>query len=230
MGITARLCPFTPSCVQRFLISSPDLEIDASFSPITPFCVQRFRISGQDLRIDAAEKSSACSGRSGNEVRVRFYSSLPQRRMVPPVVVVAATRSASDSILRFREGEWFRLQQSSRLRRIACLPQSRWVQAGTGCHEGGIILSKKPPEWRLSPPYQCSASESNLLCRNNVLRPKLIFVASMKGRYVGRKTKVGGKPCGFPPTRFLNTVQYSDDCPITARQGYCRPEDPGRLR
>ena len=48
LGITARLCQFTPSCVQRFLISSPD------------------------LRIDAAEKSSACSGRSGNEVRVRF--------------------------------------------------------------------------------------------------------------------------------------------------------------
>ena len=96
--------------------------------------------------------------------------------MVPPAVVVAATRSASDSILRFREGEWFRLPQSSRQRRIARLPQSsrlrriallqqsRWVQEGTGCHEGGIILSKKPPEWRLSPPYQRSASESNLLC------------------------------------------------------------------
>ena len=150
--------------------------------------------------------------------------------MVSPATVVAATRSASDSILRFREGEWFRLQQSSRQRRIACLQHSRWVQAGTGCHEGGIILSKKPPEWRLSPPYQHSASESNLLCRNNVLRPKLIFVASMKRRYVGRKTKVGGKLSGFPPTRFLNTVQYSDDCLITARQGYCRPEDPGRLR
>ena len=129
LGITARLCPFKPSCVQRFLIS------------------------GQDLRIDAAEKSSACSGRSGNEVRVRFYSSLPQRRMVPPAVVVAATRSASDSILRCRKGEWFRLPQSSRQRRIACLQQSRWVQAGTGCHEGGIILSKKPPEWRLSRRY-----------------------------------------------------------------------------
>ena len=116
------------------------------------------------MGINAAEKCSACSGCSGNEVRVRFYSSLPQRRMVPPAVVVAATRSASDSILRFREGEWFRLQQSSRQRRIARLPQSFGVQAGTGCHEGGIILSKKPPEWRLSPPYQCSASESNLLC------------------------------------------------------------------
>ena len=140
LGITARLCPFTLSCVQRFLIS------------------------GSNLGINAAEKSSACSGRSGNEVRVRFYSSLPQRRMVPPAVVVAATRSASDSILRCSKGEWFRLPQSSRLRRIACLQQSRGVQAGTGCHEGGIILSKKPPKWRLSLPYQRSASESNLLC------------------------------------------------------------------
>ena len=49
-------------------------------------------------------------------------------------------------------------------RRMACLQRSRGVQAGTGCHEGGIILCKKPPEWRLSPPYQRSASESNLLC------------------------------------------------------------------
>ena len=174
MGITARLCPFTPSCVQRFLISGgqfknrckvmpvyallcaaiPDfrgsiweslqgycpftplacsdslfegvnLGIAARLCPFTSSCVQRFLISGQDLRIDAAEKSSACSGRSGNEVRVRFYSSLPQRRMVPPVVVVAATRSASDSILRFREGEWFRLQQSLRLRRIVRLQRRR---------------------------------------------------------------------------------------------------------
>ena len=177
-----------------------------------------------------------------------------QRRMVPPAVVVAATknrppaavvattkngppaavvrvqagtgcheggiilskkppewhlsppyqRSASESNLFCGKVEWFRLPQSSRLRRIvrllkssrqrriARLPQSFGVQAGTGCHEGGIILSKKPPEWRLSPPYQRSASESNLLCRNNVLRPKLIFVASTKGRYAGWKAKVEG--------------------------------------
>ena len=143
MGITARLCPFTPSCVQRFLISGgqfknrckvmpvyallcaaiPDfrgsiweslqgycpftplacsdslfegvnLGIDARFTLETSFCVQRFLISGQDLRIDAAEKSSACSGRSGDEVRVRFHSSLPQRRMVPPAAVVATTKNS----------------------------------------------------------------------------------------------------------------------------------------
>ncbi|MDD7532246.1 MAG: hypothetical protein SPK30_06145, partial [Candidatus Cryptobacteroides sp.] len=41
-----------------------------------------------------------------------------------------------------------------------------WLtKAGTGCHEGGIILSKKPPEWRLSLPQQRSASDSILRCR-----------------------------------------------------------------
>ena len=49
--------------------------------------------------------------------------------------------------------------------RTARLQRSRGAQAGTGCHEGGIILSKKPPEWRQSPPQQLSASDSNFLCR-----------------------------------------------------------------
>ena len=45
------------------------------------------------------------------------------------------------------------------------------TQAGTGCHEGGIILNKKPPEWRPVPagargqtqaqsPRRCPWSES----------------------------------------------------------------------
>ena len=38
--------------------------------------------------------------------------SLPRRRMVSPAVAVAATRSASDSILRCRKGEQFRLQNA----------------------------------------------------------------------------------------------------------------------
>ena len=54
---------------------------------------------------------------------------------------------------------------SLRQRRLARLQRRRGVQAGTGCHEGGIILSKKPPEWRLSTPHQRSASDSNFLCR-----------------------------------------------------------------
>ena len=47
---------------------------------------------------------------------------------------------------------------------MARLQHSRGLQAGTGCHEGGIILSKKPPEWCLSLPQQRSASDSNLRC------------------------------------------------------------------
>ena len=55
-----------------------------------------------------------------------------------------------------------RLQFSSPQNRTARLQHSRGAQAGTGCHEGGIILSKKPPEWCLSLPQQRSASDSNL--------------------------------------------------------------------
>ena len=53
LGIDARFYPFMPSFVHRFLISSPDLRIDAGFSPETPSSVHRFLISGPDLRIDA---------------------------------------------------------------------------------------------------------------------------------------------------------------------------------
>ena len=53
MGIDANFSPFTPSCVHRFLISSPDLGIDARFFPFTLSCVHRFLISSPDLRIAA---------------------------------------------------------------------------------------------------------------------------------------------------------------------------------
>ena len=45
---------------------------------------------------------------------------------------------------------------------MARLQHSRGVQAGTGCHEGGIILSKKPPEWHLSLLQRHAASGSSL--------------------------------------------------------------------
>ena len=63
-------------------------------------------------------------------------------------------RPASDSNFRSVKEERFRLQRAWR------------TQAGTGCHEGGIILSKKPPEWHLFLPQQRSASDSNFLCGN----------------------------------------------------------------
>ena len=53
LGINARISSFTPSFVRRFLISGPDLGIDARISPLTPSFVHRFLISGSDLGIDA---------------------------------------------------------------------------------------------------------------------------------------------------------------------------------
>ena len=99
----------------------------------------------------ATENGFACSGRSGNEICVRFYSSLPQRRTVSPAVDIAATRSESESNLRCREGEWFRLQQSLRQRSSASDSNFR-------CHEG---------EWfrlQQSLLQRSSASDSNLRC------------------------------------------------------------------
>ena len=53
LRIDARFFPFTLSCVHRFLISSPDLRIDVRFCLFMPCCVHRFLISGLDLGIDA---------------------------------------------------------------------------------------------------------------------------------------------------------------------------------
>ena len=43
--------------LHRFLISGPDLRIDARISPFKPSFVHRFLISSPDLRIDAAQSS-----------------------------------------------------------------------------------------------------------------------------------------------------------------------------
>ena len=46
---------------------------------------------------------------------------------------------------------------------MARLQQSRVAQAGTECHGGGIILSKKPPEWHLSLPLPVAVLWCSLL-------------------------------------------------------------------
>ena len=48
----------------------------------------------------------ACSGRDGYDVRVRFYSSLPQRRMARLQQSSRLRPSASDPNFRCRKGEW----------------------------------------------------------------------------------------------------------------------------
>ena len=161
--------------MHRFLISSPDLRIDARFTPETSFCVHRFLISGSYLGINAAEKSSACSGRSGNEVRVRFYSSLPRRRMVPPAVFVAATMSASDSNFRCRKGEWFRLQRPWRLRCphpiliFVAAKRNGSACSGRSSDEVRLRFYSSLPRRRMARLQQSSrqrpsASDSNLRC------------------------------------------------------------------
>ena len=84
----------------------------------------------------------ACSGRSGYEVCVRFYSSLPHRRIArllrslrqrfprPILIFVAASKNSPPATVVAKIG-------------FARLRHCRGMQAGTGCHEGGIILSKK---------------------------------------------------------------------------------------
>ena len=114
--------------MHRFLISGPSLGIDARISPLTPSFVHRFLISSPDLRIDAAQSSWRW-----RMARLQWPS--PQRP------------SVSDSNLRCCKGEWSRLQrswrqrfprlilffcsgkeeclqQSLKLRRMACLQQS----------------------------------------------------------------------------------------------------------
>ena len=80
-----------------------------------------------------SEEWPAYSDRSGNEVRIRFYFSLLQQRMVSPATVVAATRSTTDSNLRCRDGEWFRLQNTTtpRLQRF----RISWGKLGNRCKE-----------------------------------------------------------------------------------------------
>ena len=111
LRIDASFSRFKPSCVHRFLISSPDLGIDASFSPFKSPYVHRFSISGPDLRIDASFSrfKPSCVHRfliSGPDLGITAAQSLWRWRIVPPAAAVAATRSASDSNFRSCKGEW----------------------------------------------------------------------------------------------------------------------------
>ena len=85
LRIDASFSRFTPSFMHRFLISGSDLRIDARFSPFTSSCVHRFLISGLDLRIDASFSpfKSSCVHRfliSGLDLRIDAALSLSQRR------------------------------------------------------------------------------------------------------------------------------------------------------
>ena len=154
LGIDASFSRFKPSCVHRFLISGSDLGIDARISPKTTFCVHRFLILRPDLRIDASFS--------------RFKPSFVHRFLIscPNLGIdVSFSPKTTFCVHRFLiSGPDLGIDaaQSSWLWRMARLQHSRGVQAGTGCHEGGIILRKKPPEWHLSLPQRYAASGSSL--------------------------------------------------------------------
>ena len=121
MGIDARFCLFMPSCVHRFLISSPDLRIDVRFSRFTATCVHRFLISGPNLGIDARFSRFTATFMhrfliSGPDLRITAAPSSQQCGMARLLRPSPQLPSASDSNFRCRKGEWSRLRQSLRQR------------------------------------------------------------------------------------------------------------------
>ena len=93
LRIDASFSPFMPSCVHRFLISSPNLRIDASFSPFTPSFVHRFLISSPNLRIDAGISP--------------FTPSFVHRFLISRLDLGIAARNAQNDLPSSRWSEYF---------------------------------------------------------------------------------------------------------------------------
>ena len=189
LRIDARISLFKPSFVHRFLISSPDLGIDASFSRFKPSCVHRFLISGPNLGIDASFSP--------------FSPSFVHRFLISgPDLGIDARISPKTTFCVHRfliSGPNLGIDAAPSLlhRRMARLQHSRWLQVGTGCHEGGIILRKKPPEWHLSLPQRHVASGSNLslpqryaASGSSLSLPRQRYASdSNPAQFIGRNTK-----------------------------------------
>ena len=123
-------------------------------------------------------------------------------------MAVAATRSASDSNLRCGKIEW-----------SACSAVVG-VQAGTGCHEGGIILSKKPPEWR-PVPATTTSFRNNILPQRHSSSKTFLLKDLLPQRH---------------PDYHPRVLTRRDDCHRrerggeTRRRRACPPPDTGRGR
>ena len=114
MGITAGFCQETPSSVQRFRISGGQFGNRCRDCPglaLLRAAILDFRgQTWQSLQDFPQKRPRGCSD-SGFQVKT---CESMQRRKVPPTVVVAATRSASDTNFLCDNREWFRLQRSMR--------------------------------------------------------------------------------------------------------------------
>ena len=118
MGIAARIFLFTPSCVQRFLISWGKFGnrcrvTDAAMRIVSPAAVMGASILDFKARLEnrcmvlpvyALLRTSILDFRV--ELGNRCSIIVVTVENGPPAMAVAATRSASDSILRCRKGEW----------------------------------------------------------------------------------------------------------------------------
>ena len=108
-------------------------------------------------------------------------------------------------------------------------PACRWpwrTQAGTGYHEGGIILSKKPPEWHLSPPLPVVIFNSG--CPRFWLMLNLFFEESCRKIWSKRKSSYLCSPIGnalVSRTRELSSVG-SERLPYKQRVGGSTPSAP----
>ena len=149
------------------------------------------------------ENGFACSGRRDNEVRVRFYSSLPRRRTVSPAAVVAATSSASDSNFLSCKEEWpacIGRRGNDLPRPILIFFAATENGSACSCRRGDdlphpiliFVVAKKNGSPASAVAGRSSASDSNLrrckeewfrlqrLSRQRGLCPILIFVAAKK--------------------------------------------------
>ena len=162
--------------LHRFWISGPNLGIDAKKPSRTAQSLHRFLISSPDLGIDASFSrfKPSCVHRfliSGSDLGIDARIS-PKTTFCVHRFLISGPDLGIDAA------------QSSWLWRMARLQHSRGVQAGTGCHEGGIILSKKPPEWHLSLPQRYAASGSSLSL------PRQRYASdSNPAQCIGRSTK-----------------------------------------
>ena len=98
LRIDARFSPFTSSCVHRFLISSPDLKIDVGSCLFMHSCVHRFLISGPDLGIDARFSPETASSVH------RFVISGPELRITARIVVGKEEQPVCSTVVGCRQG------------------------------------------------------------------------------------------------------------------------------
>ena len=98
--------------------------------------------------------------------RVQFYYSLQQRRMSR---LRRPTRKRSFDMKRGR----VELKSVSSTK-TAKIVDEMGLRRGTGCNEGGIILSKKPPEWRPVPAASRSQPQRNFPTATTFIRNNLL--------------------------------------------------------